>query len=151
MSTGYIRNETTGKSVEVELDDSFVIQGPMYDCLFTKNTDIIKAYKNLDWRYDNQICIEMVDEDDGYYKEVSDEWGDVVNVYIPTKAVEEFLTDTLQANIDNGNKVGVIDRPYDEDTCCPFCGGKDMSLVQPVSAMEIMNCHSCREDFIAVY
>jgi hypothetical protein len=151
MSTGYIRNETTGKSVEIELDDSFVIQYPMYDCLFTKNTDIIKAYKNLDWRYDYQVCIEMVDEDDECYKKVSNEWGDIVNVYISTKAVEEFLTDTLKANIDNGNKVGVIDRPYDEDTCCPFCGSKDMSLVQPVSAMEIMNCHSCREDFIAVY
>jgi hypothetical protein len=151
MSTGYIRNETTMKKVDIELDDSFVIQNSMYDCLFVKNTDVIKALKNLDYRYEYEICMEMVDEDDEYYKKVSDESGDVVNVYIPTRVVEEFLTETLRVNIDHGNKVGVIDRPYDEDTCCPFCGSKDMSLVQPVSAMEIMNCHSCREDFIAVY
>jgi len=151
MSTGYIRNETTMKKVDIELDDSFVIQNSMYDCLFVKNTDVIKALKSLDYRYKYEICIEMVDEDDEAYKKVSDESGDVVNVYIPTRVVEEFLTDTLRANIDQGNKVGVIDRPYDEDTCCTFCGSKDMSLVQPVSAMEIMNCHSCREDFIAVY
>lgn len=151
MSTGYVRNETTGKSVDVKLDDSFVIQESMYDSFFIKNTDIIRALKNLDYRYEYEICIEMVDEDDEMFKMVDGESGDIVNVYIQTRVVEEFLIDKLTENVNKGNKVGIVERPYDENTVCPFCGSKNMSLVQPVSVMEIMNCHSCREDFLAMY